>query len=474
MPEKWSVSLRFSRAKSAAYWLAPILFGLVLYWPGVTTWFQKDDFAWLGLRGMVHSFADLRWALFTPLAQGTLRILSERVFYLLFTSLFDLNALPFRLWSFATYSLDAVLITAVCAKLTRSPQAGFWAALLWTANGCLGVVMSWTAIYYELACAAVFLSALWLLIRYGETGRMPYLAAQWAVFLLGFGVLEQNVVYPALAAVYALCRAPRLLKSILPMFLFSAAYTLWHFQIAPPLPSGPYRMYWDASVFPTLWTYWKWALGPSRLNLLGIHPSFWRSLLTAALTIALAVFLARQLHRKLWIAGFFPAWFFIVLAPLLPLRDHVSDYYLTIPVIGLAMLGGWALAELPRTAIVLALLYIAVNVPVGRATALSFHRRAEEIQNLIDAVLETRSSNPGKIVILKGTTGDLFWSCLVHRPFRLYGITGVYSSASDRSLAGADPDALQLFLDEPTEKRLLDDGRAVVVQALTAARSSIN
>lgn len=455
------------RFKTVVYWATPILCGLILYWPGLTAWFQEDDFVWLGLRGMVHNAHDLRWALFTPLAQGTLRIFSERVLYLAFYSWFGLNALPYRLWSFATYSADAILITAVCTRLTRSRKAGFWAALLWTFNGCLGVVMSWTAIYHELACSAVFLSALWLLIRYGETGQTRYAIGQWVIFLLGFGVLEQNVVYPALATLYAVCRAPRLLKNVLPMFLFSTAYTAWHLNAAPLASSGPYRMYWDASVFSTLWTYWKWAAGPTRLNLLGIHPSWWRSLATAALTISLAGFLVRQLRRKQWIVLFFPGWFLIVLAPLLPLRDTLRDYYLTIPVIGLAMLGAWALAEFRNTGMALALLYIGVNIPVGLASTVSFHQRGQRIHDMIDGVLHTRSINPGKLVILKGLSvdgrsEDLFWAGLVQRPFRLYGVTGVYASVSDRGIARENADALTLFLDEPTETHALAEGRALV------------
>ena len=41
---------------------------------------------------------------------------------------------------------------------------------------------------------------------------------------------------------------------------------------------------------------------------------------------------------------FFLAWFAILIAPVLPLSDHLSEYYPFLPSIGLAMWGGWALA----------------------------------------------------------------------------------------------------------------------------------
>src|SRR5712691_7589040 len=65
------------RARAAAFWAVPPLLALALYWPGLTAWFQKDDFVWLGLRDMVVSWRSFWWALFAPLAQGTIRTLSE-------------------------------------------------------------------------------------------------------------------------------------------------------------------------------------------------------------------------------------------------------------------------------------------------------------------------------------------------------------------------------------------------------------
>ena len=57
-----------SRARSAAYWVAPSLFCLLIHWLCFTAWFRADDFAWLGNTNTVHSFHDLLIALFTPLS----------------------------------------------------------------------------------------------------------------------------------------------------------------------------------------------------------------------------------------------------------------------------------------------------------------------------------------------------------------------------------------------------------------------
>jgi hypothetical protein len=418
----------------------------VLYWPGLTSWFQKDDFAWLSLRGLVHSWHDFWWALFAPLAQGTIRTLSERLFYMSFTTIFGMHALPFRCWAFFTFAATLPVLSSVCARLTGSRAAGFLAAILWTVNTGLAVPMSWTAVYYQLLCALFFLVSFWLLLRYVEAGDTRFYIAQCATFVVGLGVLELNVVYPAIAAVYALCCARHILRKIAPLFVISGAYTAVHFAVAHLPASGPYKMYWDWQILSTLSTYWKWALGPSRLILLGIHPSRFRSSLTLLLILGLAGFLLCKLLRGQWVAALLPAWFLIVLAPLLPLRDHIDDSYLTVPVIGLAMWGGWALVSGWRAgwagrtvAGSLLAIYLCVNIPVNRVITVSFHDRSQRIRNLVLGVVAQARTQPDKVVVLKGVDTDMFWSAVYDRPFHLFAENEVYVSPEDRPNIAADP-----------------------------------
>src|SRR5260370_754136 len=225
---------------ASGYFAAPLLLALVLYWPGLTAWFQKDDFDLLGLRDMAQ-VQGLGRALFVRIAQGTIRTLRERVFFLSFSTIFGIHALPFHCWAFLTFAATLPLLSSVCTKLTGSRGAGFWAAVLWTANSGLAAVLSWTAVYYELLCSFFFLAGFWLLLRYAETGERRFYFAQCTTFLLGFGVLELNVVYPALATVYALCCARRMVLKIVPWFAISAVYTALHLAVAPLPSSGPYQ-----------------------------------------------------------------------------------------------------------------------------------------------------------------------------------------------------------------------------------------
>jgi hypothetical protein len=118
------------------------LFCLVLYWYGLKTWFQDDDFAWLGLQQGVHGWRDLLPALFAPVGHGQFRPLSERVFFLVFRTISPLDALPFRMWSFLTQFANLALLSSIAWRLTGSRMAGFLAPLFWIANSSMVTAMA--------------------------------------------------------------------------------------------------------------------------------------------------------------------------------------------------------------------------------------------------------------------------------------------------------------------------------------------
>src|SRR5258708_20525032 len=123
---------------------------------------------------------------------------------------------------------DVALVAWIARRIAGSGTAGFFAPVLWIANTALATVMAWNSAYNEALCALFLLSAMACFIRYAETGRRVFWWWQLVVFTLGFGALEVNVVYPALAAAYVLLVAPaprrnRMLMTLIPLFLISLA-----------------------------------------------------------------------------------------------------------------------------------------------------------------------------------------------------------------------------------------------------------
>src|SRR2546427_3140102 len=73
----------------------------LLYWNALNTWFQNDDLNWLHLRLGVRNGRELWNALFTPMAQGTVRALSERAYFIGLSHWFGIDPLPFHVLAFA-------------------------------------------------------------------------------------------------------------------------------------------------------------------------------------------------------------------------------------------------------------------------------------------------------------------------------------------------------------------------------------
>jgi len=425
--------LSLASAGRAAYWLFPSLLCLAIYWLGLKAWFRQDDFAWLSLHLSVREPGDLWNALFAPKSFGTIRPLSERGFFLVFHALFGLNALPYRLMVFATQFANLVLLSSVTLRLTGSRTAGLLAPVFWIANVSLPLALCWTSAYNQLLCVFFLLLSLYLLLRYIETERRKFLVWQWITFLLGFGALEVNIVYPALAAAYTLCGARKHFTKTLWMFVPSAVYAAVHLRVAPTPSGGVYAMHFDASVFSTLWTYWKMALGPDTLRAHGHLPSGLASAATLFLTAAAIAFVVWRLRKGQPLALFPLLWFLIVLAPFLPVRDHVSDYYLAAPSAGLAMLGAWAVAgglnagwKARVAAFLAAAIYFGASLPVVRAGVRWNYETSQAVRRLVLGVERAGKLHPGKIVLLTGVDTTLFWGGIYDKPFRLVGVSDVY------------------------------------------------
>jgi hypothetical protein len=333
--------------------------------------------------------------------------------------------------------------------------------------------MSWTAFYDEILCAVSLIGSLSLLMRYAETRDVRFYVAQWITFVIGFGVLELNVVYPAIAATFALCRARQILGKVWPMFLASAAYTAIHWAAVPFPAGGVYKMHWDSSIFSTLWTYWKWTLGPNRLILLRIYPSHFRSILTIALMAGLLGFLAWKSWRCEWITAFFASWYLIVIAPLLLLRDHVDASYLTIPLVGFAMWGAWASVSCWRAgglwkgiAMLLLAVYLGVSIPAARLVSQSFYDRSQQIRSFVLGVVAGSRGGKHKLILLKGVDSEMFWSAIYDRPFPLFGLDDVWLLPNNESeIVPPVPQAFraQFYAAPASVREALRQGRAIVL-----------
>ena len=464
------------RLTAAAYWTLPSLFCLLIYSRGLVSWFQQDDFSWLALRMEWHGPGDLPFLLFGPRAQGTVRFLADRSFFLLFSSLFGFNPLPYHAAVFATQAANLALLSSVARRLTRSRAAGFIAPLLWVANDALAVPLSWLSAYNQILCCFFILLAFYFLLRYIEEGKPIFLCLQWGVFLLGFGALEINVVYPALATGYVLLCAREHLRKTLPLFIPSILFVALHWFLIPKPATGAYARYFDSGMMQTFGVYWQWALGPGRLGLITPVRSWFAPAGTALLTLALLGFTVARLRKADRVPVFALLWFLATLAPVMPLRDHIENYYLTLPSAGLALLGAWAVvrawnANWPArgTALALTALYAATSIPVGFIVADWHLVHGRQAKNLVLSVAEAHEKHPGKTILLQGVDEELFWAAIFDNPFRLFGISQVHLAPGEAvpEQGGHWRSPSEFVYDPRTTVCDLRQGRAVVYEVMT-------
>lgn len=394
--------------------LAPALM-LWLDWNGLRAWFHQDDFAWLKLAQSVDSPAALWRALLEPAAQGTVRVWSERLFFLLGWQLFGLDHRPLHLIALATQTANLLLVYWVTLRISGSRLAAAAAGLLWAASPALAVPLGWLSAYNQILCAFFVLAAFACLLRWLDTGRRAWFAAQAVFYALGFGALEIIVVYPALAAAWCWMERRRVPSAVwwlwAPAALFAAAHLWW----IPKPSSGVYARHWDLSIVRTYFEYWRLALaaGPQAAPL----PWLARPLAGAlAAGIAAAVLLAAARQGVPRMAVFGLVWFTTTLAPVLPLRDHVSDYYLTLSAVGLAWLFAGALHAARRlgraasgAALAAAALFVLSAASLHRATADWRYERGLLARRLYFALERAAELHPAKLIVLRDVNSDLFW-----------------------------------------------------------------
>ena len=456
------------RGVNAALWAAPLLISFFVYRQGLFCELQQDDYAWLGLHLEVNSLADWPRVLFEPRAQGTVRPISERLFFILYSILFGLWAFPYRLTVFAVQALNLILLNAIGRRLTGSAAAGCLAALAWTANPALAVPMSWTSAFNQVLCAFCVFGAFYFLLRFAQSGRAGDWRAQWLLYLLGFGALELNVVYPVLASAYAALCAPRLWRRTLLLWLPALGYVALHRTFVSPSLEGPYALYFGVSMIDVFIEHWVRTLGPSQIGLLFPVGPWFGPLGSLVLTTALAGFALGQARQGRRQGLFLLLWFVIAIAPYLPLRDHRLNYYPFLASAGLSLLAGWGLyagwARSKRAgmfASVTALLYLVSALPIGRAQMFYYYARGQRVKPLVEGVVEVRRRHPEKTIFISEVDEPLFWGAIYDQPFRLWGVKGVFL------VPGAFDEGTARYRSErPRFERVIEPARAKANQLI--------
>jgi len=472
------------------YWVLPAIPFLWLYHRGLWCWFFGDDFSLL----LLAAFPDKEFweAFFQPRAQGTFRPLSERLFFYFFYGWFGFDAFPYRLLVFGTQIVNLWLLAALTNRLTGKRLAGFAAASLWGVHHGLSTSMTWTSAYNQVLCAFFLLLSFLLFLRFAESGRRRYYAAQWITFTLGLGALETMVVYPVVLLAYVLIAHRRLWRHAAVMLPGSVAFAWMQLSAAPTASEGVYQTNFGlASLAAGFWHYTQRALVADELAGIAI-----------AMVVAAVAFAGYQAWRGVLLGGFLLAWFAITLGPYLPLPDHRLDYYLVLPSMGIAMLAGWALplafgsklgsalgssppagavneesqtiADNSRLKPALTIfernparIVFQVGVALFAATFVFasagradrevsyFQPLSLAVKQLVSDTSRVRAEFPGKTILLANVPEMVFYLSMVHDAFRAVGVYEVYLTPDSQINQRAD-------VEHPIEKYFLPASETLI------------
>lgn len=421
------------KALRIAYFSAAPLISLAAFSQVFGTWFQNDDFGWLGLR-YTAAEKGLTYALFHPLAQGTVRVFSERIPFLALPAGFGITPIPFRILSVVTLFGALTLTALIGTRLTGSRAAGLLAAIFWGVNANLTRPLAWAADFNSILCAACVLTAFYARLR-------GWRLAEWIAYLLGFGVLEVIVVYPAVATLHSLCLDRKRLRSALPLFIPAAIFSAIHAFFIPNTGGDEYRIAIDARIFATLFEYLRLSTGPVQLyQFIG---EYRRSGIAASIAIgaALAIFTLWRILRRDFLPLVCWGWFLLFLGPLLVLPKHVMEYSLATPLIGISWLGAWGVVRGWRAnrgtrvlAAAVAAIYVIPTFYEARLYTAWWRDRSLPLRAVVESVRKGLRAHPGTAFIVQGVDNEVFNTGFDDNPFRLFNAVVYLAPGSEKQI----------------------------------------
>ena len=209
-----------------------------------------------------------------------------------------------------------------------------------------------------------------------------------------------------------------------------------------------------------------------QIGILGGTVSRRQPVVVAIVTTTLVGFAIWRALRRDFLPVFFLGWFAIFLLPVLPLRNHVSDYSLTLPAIGLAMLMGYALTVAWRqrfawklAGVALAVCYLTIMLSVDRASSRWYYQRGRTAESILTGIMRARELHPGKAILLAGLTDELFELTISPNALGAMGVNDVYVTPESRTVLHSEP-VLDDYYTLPAQsaREVLAHGSAVVYE----------
>lgn len=347
--------------------------------------FEGDTIHWFYLRH--RSVQDFLLSFFTLDPAGWYRPLTNRTVQSLFYPLFGFEPPGYRVVHFVLVTSALLAVYKLSSLVTKRRLAASIAAFFFAVHS-VNAFTSFDVLFTpEVVYTFFYICAVIAYLRHRETNSRRMLAASVLLFVAGLCSKEAAVTLPVMliALDVVLNRAPLLkaaagARAHLLVLAVYVALVFGYLEVqrpafqsifARPGPEVAYRFSLDRTILDNAGLAVTWAFNMPRgwqtdgRNLRGWMMTYLKGFRVLVLLLGAGVLLLPE--RRLMAAGF--AWFFIAVAPGLPLFEHFLPQYLFLPLAGFSIAIGTIFDAAWRKAATVGTLY---ERPAGAATAAVF------------------------------------------------------------------------------------------------------
>lgn len=381
-----------------------LLAGLIL-----SSGYVQDDYGWLNLKARLNNGESWSHLLFTPMAQGTIRVVSERLPFLVFAGWAGLDPFPFRILHLVVVTVNFLCWYRLLQEMGSARHISFLGLACWYWNPSLVKAHLWSSAlnqsFQALMIGVCLLSSRWPLMFL-------------TLYVVSLWVHELCVFIP----IYLLLARGRIALTRLWWSLsiaIGATFVLVSRVFAHSFAGHTYSI----SVHPHAFT--ENAISYAKLAFPG-----WSALVSLGLIVCLFFRVKAVEHfRSRWLG-------LALLAPLLvylALPNIQNGYYLFVPLAGGMVLlvklanriekqGGY-FSLLGVTCLIFVLRSeLAISAP----SHLEFSYKSKVMSNAVAEVANIAVQNSDKIVIVFGLSHQQYHLGWSDDPFRAQGLSRVF------------------------------------------------
>ena len=333
---------------------------LALFYKAFFNFFSADDFFVLKI-STANSPKDFLqfFSLKETYGDPFFRPLTNKIYPYLVKSIFNLNPVPFHLFSFALFFISIFLVFKIINFLTKSKKIAILSSFLFSINASNFLSLYWITLIEQVSMTTFFFLTIYLYLKKNNYALIT--------FCLALLSREGAISIPFVLLIINLLFSYQKRKPLLPFFAILFFYLLLRIGLGyMPTEKNYLLSFSPKNVINNFFWYLLWSFGLPEMLLdfigpgLKINPNFINWYLAPgiiflfSMMILIPWFVINLIQifklppKKKRLVLFFILWFILTIGPMLFFSWHKFTYYLTVPLLGFVGLIAFFLSDAPR------------------------------------------------------------------------------------------------------------------------------